>query len=51
MHIEHRIDNELTGPVIRHLPSSIDLNDRNIASGKHVFGLRIQPKRKHGRVF
>jgi hypothetical protein len=49
--VEQRIDDELTGAVIRDLAAAIDLHQRNVAGRQHVLGRGVHAEREHRRMF
>ena len=50
-HVDHRVNHELPGAVVGHLPAAVDLHQRNIAGCQHVLSACGHAERKHGRMF
>ena len=49
--IDQWIHHELPGPVIRHLPTAIDLDYRNVSGREQMGTTRIHAQREDGRMF
>lgn len=49
--INHRINDQLPGPVIGNLPAPVDLDDGDVVPNQQVLGFSRQSLRKDGRVF